>query len=210
MAQIRIEEKKTRGIIPWIVGLLLLVFLIWGVVEVFDEADEEMYTEEVVEDDTYVAPVSAEIENDAEYLSPVVSFMEYTTEMEGKMGLDHEFSHRALSLLAAATSTLAEARGVEDTADAESKSNRVMRMADEIMQEPYATDHADKIRMSALLITEILEEVDNHSYNSASNVEIENLREEAQAITAETLTLNQKEDIRSFFQQARMVLDRMT
>ena len=212
MAEIRIEENKSPSILPWIIGLLLLGLVIWGVAEAFDDDDDmdEVTTEEVIDEDDYVAPTTADVGNDIDYRGPITSFMDYTADMEGEMGLGHEFSHRAMTLLATATSALAEAKDVEDATDADSKSARVERMANEIMEDPMAGTHADKIRMSAMLITEVLEDVNARAYNSNASSQLSNLRQEAQAITAETLTLNQKEDVRSFFNQARQVLSRMS
>ena len=212
MANIRIEEKKKSGsILPWIIGLLVLALAVWGITELFDEGDhteldlvEEGYIDEV---DDEVAEVGADI--DDAYLSDFNAYMDYTTDMEGQMGLDHEFSHKAISLLASAASSVAESRNVMAN-DAQSKAQRAMQLADDITKDPYATDHADKIRMAALMITDILENVDNESFNGANRMEITKLRKEAQDITAETLTLNQKEDVRSFFATARNVLSRMS
>ncbi len=207
MADIRIEKEKSTSILPWILGLLLLALIAWGVIEAFDEAEEEVvYTEEIDEVDTPVVERAAEI--DDAYLADFTPFFTYTEDMTGEMGLDHEFSHRALTLLATATASVADSRDV-DNVDARSKSMRVKQLADEITKDPYATDHADKIRMAALLITEVLEDVDARSYNGANSAGLEKLRMQAQDINAKTLTLNQKEDVRSFFGTARSVLDGM-
>ena len=221
MAQIRIEEKSTTGgtnIWPWIIGLLLLGLVVWGVAEAFDESDE-VYTEEVVEEGDEVAGVATGIDENNNYndyeatgegnLTAVATYMNTTADMEGEMGLDHEFSHRALTELAMATTAVAEEKGLMTEASVKEKADRVERLSNEIMQDPAATDHADKIKMSALLVTEMLEDIDGEAYAGRSAADIERLREEAQALTPETLTLNQKEDVRSFLGQARTVLSRM-
>lgn len=33
MAEIRVERKERRGILPWVLGLLLLALVIWGVTQ---------------------------------------------------------------------------------------------------------------------------------------------------------------------------------
>ncbi len=211
MAQIRIEEKPTGGgtsIWPWIIGLLLLGLVVWGIAEAFEESDE-VYTEEVIEEDDEVAGVATGINEDANLMA-VTTYMNTTANMEGEMGLDHEFSHRALTELADATKAVAEEKGLMSEAAVMDKSERIDRLANEIMEDPMAGDHADKIKMAALLITEMLEDIDTRSYEGRSAANIDALRQEAQAMTPETLTLNQKEDVRSFFQQARMVLQNMS
>ena len=221
MAQIRIEEKSKSGgpaIWPWIVGLLLLGLVVWGVAEAFEESDE-VYTEEVVEEDDAVAGVATGIDENNNYndyestgegnLAAVSTYLATTANMEGEMGIDHELSHRAMSELAAATTAVAEEKGLMSEASVKDKSDRVMQLSNEIRQDPMAGTHADKIKMAALLITEMLEDIDQEAYAGRSAADLEGLREEAQAMNAETLTLDQKEDVRSFFGQARTVLERM-
>lgn len=207
MAQIRIEEKKKGSILPWIIGLLLLALVIWVVAETFDEAEEEIYTEETVEEnEEVVAPVA----NDVDYATPIAAYLAATEDMEGEMSLDHEFSHRALTQLTTATVALAESKGLTDESDARAKADRVKQLADEITRDPMADDHGDKIGMAAMLITEMLETVDRESYGNQSSDAIQQLRTNAQDISSKTLALDQKEDIRSFFAQARTVLQRMS
>ncbi|NJB85146.1 hypothetical protein GGR26_000891 [Lewinella marina] len=219
MTQIRIEEKKSGGSIwPWIIGLLILGLAVWGIAEAFEESDET-YTEEVLEDDDSVAGVATgidennnykEYETDDDYTGAVSAYLATTENMEGEMGLDHEFSHQALTELARATVALAENKGLTTDAAMQDKVNQVEQLSDDIMKDPLAGDHADKIRKAAMMITEMLENIDNEAYNGQSAEDLSKLRQEAQAITPETLTLNQKEDVRSFFRQARMVLERMS
>lgn len=221
MAQIRIEEKPKGGgsIWPWIIGLLILGLAVWGIAEAFEESDET-YTEEVLEDNDDVAGVATGIDEnnnyndyetpDEDYTGAVSAYMSTTANMEGEMGLDHEFSHQALTELAMATKALAEDKGLMSDAAVKEKVDRVERLSNEIMEDPLAGDHADKIKMAAMLITEMLEDIDTKAYNSQSADDLSKLRQEAQAISPETLTLNQKEDVRTFFRQARMVLERMS
>lgn len=36
MAEIRVEKNERRNILPWILGLLLLVLVVWGITEMSD------------------------------------------------------------------------------------------------------------------------------------------------------------------------------
>ena len=220
MAQRRIEEKPKGGgsVWPWIIGLLLLGLIVWGVAEAFDES-EEVYTEEVVEDGDEVAGVATGIDENNNYndydevegnqIAAVATYMNTTSDMEGEMGLGHEFSHRALTELADATQALAEEKGLMAEASIKEKSDQIDRLADDIMQDPMAGDHADKIKMAAMLITEMLEDIDMRTNNGEGAADLDALRQEAQAMDASTLTLDQKMDVRSFFGQARTVLQNM-
>ncbi|MGB3545404.1 MAG: hypothetical protein WBA17_00405 [Saprospiraceae bacterium] len=214
MANIRIEEKKGgTAIWPWIVGLLVLGLVIWGITELFDEADEPGIEEVGIVDNDVDDNTAAYTNTDADdsaYRNSVAAYMDYTADMQGEMGLDHEFSHRALTLLANASASLAEYKEQDGNSDARTKAAKVRQLADEITRDPTATDHADKIRAAALMITDILENVDRDSYAGNERAQLTQLRKQAKDINAQTLTLNQKEDVRDFFATARNILAKMS
>ena len=221
MAQIRIEKDNNNGsFLPWILGLLVLGLLVWGAFAFLDDEDNDSALLDAEEVEAPLAEMATEItgqpdgtytdlddEDDFNLLgdAAVVRFMDYTASMKGEMGLDHEFSHNALTYLADATENLADALDVEITDNTE----RAKEMADAITKDPYATNHADMIRMAALNITETLERINKWGYDSAFNDEVMKVRKEAQQINAKTLTLNQKEDVRTFFSAARNALSAM-
>ncbi|NJC24756.1 hypothetical protein [Neolewinella antarctica] len=206
MANIRIEEKESSSILPWILGLLLLALLIWGALELFgddDDIDDVVTTEE-----EYVPTeeVAAGIDDvDYAYRNAIVAYMDYTNDMTGEMGLDHEFSHNALTLLADATDAIADGRNVDLT----DNTGRARELANEITKDPMATNHADMIREAAMNITESLGRIDTDAYEGVAGADIDMLRNEAMAINGKTLTLNQKEDVRTFFGAARNVLSKL-
>lgn len=219
MAQIRIEEDKSTNFLPWILGLLLLGVIAWAGFAFLDNEDNDAALLDAEETNAPLAEMATEItgQPDGTYTNGkddvemgdyddknLVLFMDYTTDMKGEMSLDHEFSHNALTYLADAVEDLADAYDVEIT----DNTNRAKRLADEITKDPYATDHADKIRMAAINITETLESI-NNKVNGNAAMPLSNLRKEAQAINGKHLTLNQKEDVRSFFGAARKVLEAM-
>lgn len=205
MANIRIEEKKSSSLLPILLGLLLLGLLAWAA---FTFLGDDIDDEEVVMDreqiEAPVAPMANEV-NGAAYAPMVTKFMTYTEEMQGEMGLDHEFSHNAITYLANAVEAVADAHDVEISNNTKS----AKQLADEITVDPTATDHADKIRMAAMKITETIEKINKDALDGAANAPVANLRKEAEAINGKTLTLNQKEDVRGFFGAARSVLAAM-
>lgn len=215
MSEIRIEEKNNRPFLPWIIGLLLLVLVGFGIAALWDDddLDDVAYTEM---DDTDVLDDNAEevtyveIEGANGYRNVVNNYLSFTGDMQGEMGLGHEFSHRALTLLANASAAVARNHGLDEEVEIQERIARIEQSADELMQEPYAGTHADNIRDMAQSITEILAAVDVSVYNDRNAAGIQALRQEAQRINAETLTLNQKEDVRGFFRQAREVLMNMS
>lgn len=218
MANIRIEEKKT-SFLPWILGLLLLGLIAWAAFAFLDDEDNDNVLLDKEEIEAPLAEMATEItgqpdgtytgnmdEAKTKYMPAVTKFADYTTDMQGEMGLDHEFSHNALTYLATATESIADAYDV----NINNNTKRAKQLADEITKDPMATDHADKIRMAAISITETLENINSKIYNNANSNELTMLRKEAEAINGKTLTLNQKEDVRGFFKAARSVLMKMS
>ena len=40
MAEIRVEKKERRNLLPWILGLLLLALVLWGISEMMGDDDD--------------------------------------------------------------------------------------------------------------------------------------------------------------------------
>lgn len=191
--------------------MLLLALAIWGVAELFEESDELVGEDiEVYEEADDVEGVASPIvENTPDvydgYREEINDYMAYTKSMKGEMGLGHDFTHDAMTLLATAIASAAEAHDVEMSDNI----SRSKELVDEIQLDPYATNHADKIRMAAINLTESLERIDKWALNGKNAGALKDLRAEAQSIKAETLTLDQKDDVRSFFNAARGVLSNL-
>ena len=222
MADIRIEKKESSGSIwPWILGLLVAALAVWGIAEAFDEGEEAL-AEEGYEEMDVVADRGAfvdesevyslvDLDDDAigaDFDRYAADYEAYTANMTGEMGLDHTFSHNALTKLANATAALATAYGMQGDMNVSAKKKSIIEAADYITKDPYDTDHADKIRMAAMSITDILEAVQKANYPTMS-ANIAELRASAMDISKATLTLNQKEDVRDFFSKARVIIASM-
>lgn len=41
MAEIRVERKERRSLLPWILGLLLLALVVWGISEMMGRDDDD-------------------------------------------------------------------------------------------------------------------------------------------------------------------------
>ena len=132
----------------------------------------------------------------------------YTADMSGNMGLDHEFSHNALMKLANTSAALARSYDMGEDVNISNAMNEIEMAANSITKDPYAGTHADMIRKAAMSITSILDEVQDARFPQYDDA-IEEVRSAAQNISKETLTLNQKEDVREFFGRARVAIKAM-
>ena len=224
MADIRIEEKASPSIWPWILGLLLLALVGWGLVEVFGDDDDDMVAEstEMVDESESEARGSEIVNSGATYSlidfddpqagerfgDLVNDYSVYTADLTGEMGLDHEFSHNALTQLANATVALAASHGMTSDLNVREKAQTIKEKAEAITRDPYAVTHADDIRAAATSIAEILGEIQTKHYPGLEDAVAEVSRS-ASEINPQTLTLDQKEDVRTFFGNARVALEAM-
>ena len=223
MADIRIEEKPTGT--PswlWLLGLLLLALIAWGLYEAFDDDDDDIETMEIVDDSDDMARGSDIVSSGNTYTlidfdDPAAGerygdlandYVTYTENMTGEMGLDHEFSHSALTKLANASVALAAAHGMSSELDVRDKATMIKQRADAITRDPMSTTHADDIRAAAESIAGILSAVQMKHYPGLEGA-MADVMKNARDINASTLTLNQKEDVRSFFGSARVALEAM-
>ena len=221
MADLRIEKKESKSILPWLLGLLVLGLAVWGIAELVGEDPiEGMADTEVVDD---AADRGSEIVSNGNTYTLIdfddpaagdrfddlyTEYSTYTENMTGEMGLDHEFSHNALTQLANATVALASAHGMAADLNVKEKAQMIKQKADAITKDPYATTHADDIKTAAMQISSILEQIQKAHYPGLEGATAE-VTSSASDITRETLTLNQKEDVRTFFGRARVLLDAM-
>ena len=157
--------------------------------------------------DSYI--VIPEAYTAADYARTYDRYLDYTVDMEGEMGLGHEFTHAALSYLANAAIALAWENGLGDREDIQEGVARIRYYADGITLDPTATNHADLIRAAALEITDLLRRIDQLTLNTQFVDEVTDLRAEAAAIDPDTLTLEQKTDVRSFLRAARRAISVM-
>jgi len=217
MADIRIEKKERSSILPWILGLLVAALAIWGIAEAFDEGEEMLVDEEIEEPvndygseivergNTYSLVDFEDEEIGRDYYNYAADYETYTANMTGEMGLDHEFSHNALTKLANTTAALATAHGMGADVNIQAEKRKIMSAANYITRDPNSTDHADRIREAAMSIVGVLERVQTAKYPGYEDAVAE-VKAAAMDINKSTLTLNQKEDVRDFFGKARVAV----
>ncbi len=191
MAEIKIEKKKQ--VWPWLLlGAVILALLLYFFV--FNKEDE---MNEVAE--TPVALIDIHENN-----STVAAYVNFINSDTNKMSLDHSYTNEALLKLTDATNAMADEAGYSVKADLE----KVKEYADKITNDPFETSHANNIKKAAEILAGSLQNLQRAKYPMLENDAAE-VKSAAEAINAETLTLEQRNAVKSFFGEAANLLEKM-
>lgn len=233
MAEIRIE-KQSNSWLPWLLGLLALVLVGWAVLELVDddvEADEITAVEEMDDaDDAATVAISNDAEADsraravnaidlndydaewdgleADYNTNVDYYLVTLDKLEAEMNLDHDYSNLALRALANSLTVLARELGLADETNVRTKAEDMRAKAAAITDDWRSPKHADLIKKAAMSAVSVIQEIQQAQFPDLQ-AEAMQLKQEAQEIDPITLTLEQKENIKSFFRTAAAALEAM-
>lgn len=137
-------------------------------------------------------------------LLPVAAYINFAETDKDKMGLDHEYTNEALSKLIEATNAMAGEVGYEVRADLE----KVKEYAEMITKDPFETTHADNIREAANILTKVLQNIQKAKYPGLTN-EVAELKNASESIKPGVLTLDQRNEVKTFFSKAADLLKKM-
>jgi hypothetical protein len=136
--------------------------------------------------------------------STVNAFVVFIESDSNKMTLSHEFTNEALIKLTDATNAMAAEIGYDIKADME----KVKGYADFITRDILNTLHADSIRKSFDLLTNVLQNMQEAYYPGLKN-EVTELRNASVSVDPDVLTLNQKDAVKNYFYKAAALLKKM-
>ncbi len=192
MTEIKIEKKK--AIWPWLLLLLLLgiIAVVWLYFFRYDK-------KETMETADNKALIDVRENN-----STVAAYVTFINSDTNKMSLDHAYSREALTKLTDAVDAMATEAGYDVKVDI-AKANQD---AQDITKDPLSTTHADKIRSAADVLSTSLQNMQTAKYPELS-AEAADVKSAAAAINPETLTLDQRDAVKSFFKKAADLLNRM-
>ncbi len=190
MTEIKIEKKKP--VWPWILLMLGLLFAAWFFFFRSDKA-------EPVETADKTALIDVHENNNI-----VATYVTFINSDTNTMSLDHAFTSDALTKLTDAIDAMAS----EVRYDVKADIAKAKQLADEIIKDPMATAHADKIRSAADVLSTSLQNMQQAKYPGLS-AEAADVKSAASAINPEILTLNQRDAVKSFFRKAAYLLNKM-
>jgi len=120
------------------------------------------------------------------------------------MGLDHVYSNGALLKLIGAVKGVATTLNVNVDADL----TEAKKKAQDITKDPYEVDHANKIRHSGEIIAKAIKTLQTEKFPNLKNGYSE-MEAALMKIKPDTQTLNQKDDVKTFFEKAGELLTAM-
>lgn len=199
MVDIRVEKKKP--VWPWVLaGIVLLGIVAWLLV---GNGDNEM--EDLAAVDTEMN--DRENENPGENRPNEEGVMgggavaEYITfvENEGNVGLEHEYTHQALTRLSRALDELSGRHGVDKNLEPEL--TKIRQQADQIMVETTSTKHSNKIRDAFTSVANVVKTIQQKSFPDKTQVSTE-LKNAAEKVKADKMATDQATEIKGFFDEA--------
>lgn len=199
MTEIKIEKKSP--IWPWIL-LCLIIVAVLIYVFAFNDDDEtdnrrDNRTEQKMEETQNTSQAASNN-------SAVTAYVHFIQKDNDSMGLDHEFTNEALSKLTEATTALANEIDYNIRRDIE----ELKTHTDQVNTDPFETTHANSIRKSADILSDVLKNIQQEAYSDLGS-EADKVKNAAKAIKPETQTLNQKEDVKNFFNESANLLEKM-
>ncbi len=208
MAEIKIEKKKR--VWPWILLALVVIAVLIYFLAFRDNTDRDYadpdHTENRIEAtetaepvETTTAPINVNENN-----STVEAYVGFVETSNQTMKLDHAYTNEALSKLTDATNAMAKELGYEVQADIE----KAKEYAEMIMKDPFETTHADNIRKAGDLLTKVLQNIQKAKYPGLAN-DVEDLRNASESIKPGVLTLDQRDEVKTFFAKAADLIKKM-
>ena len=203
MADLNIQKKKSKKPLLWTVlallALLAVALIIWAVA---DDNEDEDY----VENEEIVAePATRENESgasgynlDSDAQEAIDQFDSFTADL-GAIEIDHETSHKGITLLADALAALSTNR--------QNEVEELRQQADELLKNPMSDEHAGIIRDAFVTVANIIEK--QTANTDAVAAESSEVTEAAQAVDGDVLVTNQKDAVKNFFYKAANALNNL-
>lgn len=213
MAEIKIEKKKP--IWPWIILVLIILAILYFLVFANDNENDDMEMEDTeqvqdenVWEDEDERDTTAWDDTAADTLggsqAGVSEYLTYISD-KSKMGVDHQYTNNALIRLMNAV----QAKANEINFDIEADMKSVRQDANAIQQDPTSEKHANKIKQAGTKLANILEKMQKQNYPDLSQ-DVQEVKTAANNIDGSVLTLQQKNQINKFFEEAGDVLRKMS
>jgi hypothetical protein len=128
--------------------------------------------------------------------------------IDGKVGIDHNFTHDGLTTLLDYAAAMVESEGIS-VDNFEKRRKKIMLKADKVKKDWDIDQHADLAREAFVMTAKLLQDI---HYNSTLDIPKElsiELLEEAKQINPNILLVDQADNVYLFFERAETVINRL-
>lgn len=207
MADIDIQ-RKGPSIVPWIIGLIILVALTWALMAMFDgddAVDEPVSTSPATD---VMEPVSGQ-PGSAAMPAAVQQFLTSCAPVDpAAMGLDHQYTSNCIQQLVDGVDALLQDRNLSSV-DVQAQMQSARQRAEQLVQSaPQSSQHAGMTREAFLSITSLLNAVQDARFPNLEG-QVTQLEETARGVQESSALLDQREPVQRFFRQAGDILNAM-
>lgn len=201
MAEIRVEEKRSRTGIWIVLALILAALAAWWLLRNNSSRDALGSADST----SNVGAAAGATPTTAQ--GPVESFLAWHDGGRADtMGLDHRYTATGIQNLTdalAALGTTGEGGKVQDEL-------RTLRSrADTLQQNPQAATHANHVRALFRSVSGVMSAMQQERFPGAAE-QVKGVESAAQAIRADRLLLDQKTEVRNFFDKAAVAVRQMS
>lgn len=218
MAEIHVKRKSSGPNWPWILLILLAVGIVgWLLLDTDDAENDMAYIQESEEvtDNEYATDdnieynngqpgtdlQSAQLSNNEE----VNSFINYVQDNNENIGIEHNYSSKALTELAGALSTLSDEANLQNDPDLQNLRDK----ADQLEKNPSSEQHANIMSEAFTSAANVIDKVQKQKFPEMEQ-EANDVMQAAKAIQPSELATNQKDQIKSFFNESADAVQAMS
>lgn len=201
MAEINVERKQSRTGVWVAAALIVLVLVVWWMLR-SDRADDMLGA--VTDSSAAVAPAAGAATDSA---APAVqAFLSWSeNRADSAMALDHQYTVTGIRHLTEALGAIAgqaqAARVREDLALLRSR-------ADTLQRNPTSTQHADQARVMFRSLSGLMAAMQQERFPDLAD-EVKAVEDAAEAVRADRLLLDQRTQVRNFFDRSAVVVRQM-
>ena len=128
--------------------------------------------------------------------------------IDGKVGLDHNFTYNGLEKLLTTAEDIATTEGIR-VKNFSSRKAQIMQLAQDMKTNWKDTSHANSAKKAFTMTSELLRDLNNAAGFGTANANLNQLMQHAQSLNTNTLYTEQSDTVYAFFNSAERVVNGM-
>jgi hypothetical protein len=200
MADIDIQEKRGPGLWPWLIGLVALALVVWGVVQYMDNDEDLVATTTAEEQVTPAEPLAPAPATTGSASTQFLAWVRDSVNDGQRMGREHEYTRDGLQRLHAALDGLLareSAPDIRQRLDDLRERTRTIEQSD-----ATSTEHATQVKQAFNAAVEALERLSELGQVQRADLDphVGSARRAMDSIDANRPLLDQRNAVRTFFE----------